>query len=136
MLASEAELKPDRPTVLVVEDEILIRLLVADTLRSQGIYVLEAANAAEALTIIESALPVHVLFTDIRLPGRMDGIGLSKLVRDRRPQIKLIVASSDLPPGYIRQTADVFIFKPYDLDAMVHQVESLLAQSGHAPDRH
>jgi len=134
MLASEAELKPDRPTVLVVEDEILIRLLVADTLRNQGIYVLEAANAAEALTIIESALPVHVLFTDIRLPGRMDGIGLSKLVRDRRPQIKLIVASSDLPPGYIRQTADVFIFKPYDLGAMVHQVETLLAQSGHAPD--
>jgi two-component system, response regulator PdtaR len=133
MLASQVDVKPQRPTVLLVEDEVLIRLLVADELRSQGINVLEASNADEALIILESSLPVHVLFTDIRMPGRMDGIGLTKLARGRRPDIKVIIASSHLPPGYVRDSVDAFIFKPYDLAAIAQQVEKMLVESGNAP---
>jgi CheY-like chemotaxis protein len=133
MLATQIGVNPERPTVLIVEDEVLIRLLMADELRSQGIHVLEASNAEEALTILESALPVQVLFTDIRMPGRLDGIGLTRLARERFPYIKLMLTSSHQPEGYTRESADVFIFKPYDLSAVVRHVEALLAQFGHEP---
>ena len=130
MLATQIGVNPERPTVLIVEDEVVIRLLMADELRSQGIHVLEASNAEEALTILESALPVQVLFTDIRMPGRLDGIGLTRLARERFPHIKLMLTSSQ-PEGYTRESADVFVFKPYDLSAVVRHVEALLAQFGH-----
>jgi CheY-like chemotaxis protein len=64
MLASQTGLKPERPTVLDVEDEVLLRRMIAEELRHQGIHVLEASNADEALTILGSSLPVHLLFTD------------------------------------------------------------------------
>jgi two-component system, response regulator PdtaR len=130
MLASQAELKPEKPTILVVEDEVLIRLEIADELRNRGIHVLEACNAEEALTILESSLPVHVLFTDIRMPGRMDGIGLTRLARERYPELKLMLTSSHQPQQYARDSADVFIAKPYDTVAVVQQVEALLARCG------
>jgi len=133
MLAMPIGVKPERPTVLVVEDEVLIRLSIADELRNQGIHVLEASNADEALTILERALPIQVLFTDIRMPGRLDGLGLSRLARERYPRIKLILTSSHQSQGYARDSADVFVFKPYDLSAVVHQVEALLAQFGLEP---
>jgi two-component system, response regulator PdtaR len=133
MLATQIGAKPERPTVLVVEDEVLIRLLIAEELRNQGIHVLEASHAEEALTVLESTLPVHVLFTDIRMPGRLDGIGLSRLARERYPHIKLMLTSSHQPEGYARASADVFIFKPYDLGAVVRDVEALLAPFGYEP---
>jgi CheY-like chemotaxis protein len=135
MLAVEVGAVPERPTVLLVEDEVLIRLMIADELRGQGIHVVEASNADEALTILESVLPVDLLFTDIRMPGRIDGLGLARLVRERYPEIKRIISSSHQPEGYTRDTADAFIFKPYDLSAVVDQVEKLLAQAGHPPQR-
>jgi len=126
MLASEAGLKPERPTVLVVEDEVLLRLMIAEELRNQGIHVLEASNADEALTILESSLPVHLLFTDIRMPGRLDGAALARLARAHHPQLKLIITSSNRPEGFVRETADAFIAKPYDLQAVVERVKRLL----------
>jgi len=126
MLASQAGLKPQRPTVLVVEDEVLLRLMIAEELRYQGIHVLDASNADEALTILGSSLPVHLLFTDIRMPGRIDGIALARLVRAHYPQLKLIMTSSNQPDGFVRETADVFIAKPYDLHAVVEQAQKLL----------
>lgn len=126
MLASQAGLKPERPTVLVVEDEVLLRLIVAEELRNRGIHVLEASNADEAWTILESPLPVHLLFTDIRMPGRMDGMALAKRARAQYPQLKLIMTSSNQPEGFVRASADGFIAKPYDLHAVVEQVQKLL----------
>jgi len=126
MLASQVGLKPERPTVLVVEDEVLLRLLIAEELRSQGLHVLEASNADEALTILGSSLPVQLLFTDIRMPGRMDGVALARLVRAHYPQLKLIMTSSNQPEGFVWETADAFIAKPYDLHTVVEQVQRLL----------
>jgi CheY-like chemotaxis protein len=127
MLAVPVAAAPERPTVLLVEDEVLIRLMVADELRSQGLHVLEASNAEEALAILESSLQVHLLFTDVRMPGRIDGIALAQLAQARFPQLKLIIASSRRLEGPPR--ADAYLDKPYDLDRMVEEVERLLAQT-------
>lgn len=105
---------------------MLLRLMIAEELRYQGIHVLDASNADEALTILGSSLPVHLLFTDIRMPGRIDGIALARLVRAHYPQLKLIMTSSNRPDGFVRETADVFIAKPYDLHAVVEQAQKLL----------
>ncbi|MGO9848396.1 MAG: response regulator [Methylocella sp.] len=130
-MATEPGATPVRPTVLVVEDEVLIRLVLADRLRDLGIQVLEASNAEEALTILESPLAVHVLFADIRMPGRMDGVGLSRFARKHYPHLKLILTSSHQPENYARASADVFVAKHYDLDTVVQQVETLLIDSGY-----
>jgi two-component system, response regulator PdtaR len=127
MLGVQVAAVPERPTVLLVEDEVLIRLMVADELRSQGLQVLEASNADEALTILESSLSVHLLFTDVRMPGRMDGFALAKLAQARFPRLKLIIASSREPEEALRTPADAFISKPYDLNKVIEQVERILA---------
>ena len=97
MLAVEGGTSPRELTVLLVEDEVLTRLMLADELRSQGLQVLEASNADEALTVLQSSLPVHLLFTDIRMPGEMDGVALAKFAHARFPGIKSIIGSSGQP---------------------------------------
>ena len=130
LLAVVAENALERPTVLLVEDEVLIRLMLADELRSQGLQVLEASNADEALTVLQSSLPVHLLFTDIRMPGRMDGVALAKVAHARFPQIKSIIGSSGRPEQSI-DFANAFLAKPYDLRELADQVRRLLDRSEH-----
>jgi len=130
MLAAEGAASPREPTVLLVEDEVLTRLMLADELRNQGLQVLEASNADEALTVLQSSLPVHLLFTDIRMPGEMDGVALAKLAHARFPQIKSIIGSSGRPES-IDDFADAFLAKPYDLRELIKQVRRLLSESGY-----
>jgi two-component system, response regulator PdtaR len=125
MSAVQVAAAAERPTVLLVEDEVLIRLMVADELRGQGLQVLEASNADEALAILESSPSVHLLFTDVRMPGPIDGIALAKLAQARFPQLKLIIASSR--QLQVSPWADAFLYKPSDLDKMIEEVERLLA---------
>lgn len=121
------------PTILLVEDEVLIRLMIADELRSAGFYVLEASNADEAWEILESALPVDLLFTDIQMPGEMDGIALASRARARNPDLKLIITSGrHLEAGVDAHIgAGEFVSKPYSLRALLAKIESLL---GRTPD--
>ncbi len=126
MQVSSVGAVPATPTVLLVEDEVLIRLMIADELRGRGIHVLEASSADEALTVLESALPVHLLFTDIHLPGAMNGVALANLAHVRYPRLKLIITSSQEPAG--GAVADTFIAKPYDLPVVISRVEALLTQ--------
>jgi DNA-binding NtrC family response regulator len=130
MQAIQAGIVPDKPTVLLVEDEVLIRLMVADELRSQGIQVLEASDAEEAMTVLKSELAVHMLFTDIRMPGRMDGMALARFTREHYPHIKLVVASSQLSAEAVQGLADEFIPKPFDLPRTITKIERLLAEVG------
>jgi CheY-like chemotaxis protein len=129
MAAVQVAVASDKPTVLLVEDEVLIRLMLADELRGQGLQVLEASNADEAATILESSLPVHLLFTDIHMPGRMDGVALARFAQARFPRLKLIIASSRQPDEPVLHIADAFLAKPYDLDDVVEQVGRLLTQT-------
>jgi CheY-like chemotaxis protein len=105
---------PKRPVVLIVEDEFLLRIAAVDMIADAGFEVLEAGNAAEAIAILEARRDITVVFTDIQMPGSMDGLRLAKAVRGRWPPIKIIATSgrphigeTDLPEG------GRFLPKPY-----------------------
>jgi CheY-like chemotaxis protein len=100
--------------VLIVEDEFLLRMDAADMIAAEGFEVLEAANADQAIEILEARRDISVVFTDIQLPGSMDGLKLARAVRGRWPPIKIIATSghvhvgeTDLPEG------GRFLAKPY-----------------------
>jgi len=104
----------NRPVVLIVEDELLLRMDAADVIRAGGFEVLEAANADDAIEILEIRPDISVVFTDIQMPGSMDGLKLARAVRGRWPPIKIVATSGlvdvgekDLPEG------GRFLPKPY-----------------------
>lgn len=104
-----------RPVVLIVEDEFLIRLHAAQIIEEAGFDVIEASNADEAISILEVRSDITVLFTDIQMPGSMDGLKLAAAVKGRWPPIKIVATSgvvnvrpNDLPKG------GRFLPKPYD----------------------
>ena len=103
-----------RPVILVVEDEFLLRMDAAEMVAAAGFTVVEAANADEAIEILEARSDIAVIFTDIQMPGAMDGLRLVRAVRGRWPPIKIVatsgqlaVADVDLPEG------GRFLPKPY-----------------------
>lgn len=115
----------DVPVVLLVEDEPLVRLVVAELLLEADFRVIEAANATEALTVLDSGLAVDVLFADVDMPPGINGYALAHEVRERWPAVEILVTSGrhwpgegDLPAGA------VFIAKPCPTDAMVLHVGS------------
>ena len=117
-----------RIAVLVVEDEALVRLDIADYLSRQGFEVHEAASADDAIAILETVPMIRLLFTDIDMPGSMDGLKLSAAVRDRWPPVHIIVTSghravdiAELPDG------SVFFAKPYQPPDIAKSIHDLLA---------
>jgi CheY-like chemotaxis protein len=103
------------PAVLIVEDEPLVRLRAMQTIEDAGFEVIEAADADEAIRMLESRNDIRVVFTDIQMPGSMDGLKLAHAIRNRWPPIKIIVTSGrghvgeqDLPEG------GRFFAKPYE----------------------
>ena len=115
------------PTVLVVEDEAILLFSITDDLRDAGFVVLEATNAAAAIFILETSPEISILFTDIDMPGSMDGLRLSAAVRERWPPVKILVTSGktrieagDLPLG------GRFLPKPYTPDHVVSSLRELL----------
>lgn len=116
-----------RPTILVVEDEILIRFFVAEELRAQGNLVLEAANAEEALALLRSRLEVDLLLTDVRMPGTLDGAALARQVRQHYPRVKIVVVSGHLHAGELTADVDGFFVKPVDIPRLARHIQALLA---------
>jgi CheY-like chemotaxis protein len=103
-----------RPVVLIVEDEFLLRIDAAEVIGAAGFEVIEAANADEAIEVLEARGDIMVVFTDIQMPGSMDGLKLARAVRGRWPPIKIVATSghlnvgeTDLPEG------GRFLPKPY-----------------------
>lgn len=114
-----------RATVLVVEDEGLVRLMVVDSLREQGYSVLEARSGDQAVSLLRGGALVDLVFTDVRMPGPIDGITLAQIINSEFPAIKVIIASghiSSLPAGL----ADGLFNKPYDLTSVALKIEKLL----------
>lgn len=120
---SAPEFMGKRAIVLIVEDEPIVRFCAAEMLGGEGFEVLEAAGADQALDILESRGDVAILFTDIEMPGSMDGSALAILVQRRWPAIRIVVTS-----GRVRPTMDelpplaLFLPKPY----MPHQLVAAL----------
>ena len=106
------------PTVLLVEDEVLISRLVAAALSERGFIVHETATADEALRYMHSGGDVDVLFTDVNLPGSMDGAELTLRARELRPDLPIVYASGRYQPTDIGALVprSVFVSKPYDPD--------------------
>jgi CheY-like chemotaxis protein len=84
-----------RPVVLVVEDEFLVRMAAIGMVEEAGFEAVEAADADEAIAILEARPDIHVVFTDIRMPGSMDGLKLATYVRGKWPPIKIVATSGD-----------------------------------------
>jgi CheY-like chemotaxis protein len=113
------------PAILLVEDEVVLRALLAEELRFAGMTVIEAANADEAWAFLETGGHAALLFSDVAMPGSMDGIGLMKRVRERFPAIKVIITSGNLGPRDMREF-DSFVQKPYSFTKAVATAAALL----------
>jgi DNA-binding NtrC family response regulator len=124
----EPEAKLREPTVLVAEDEVLIRAMVAQHLRCAGFRIIEASNAHEAIDILSSGESVDVLFTDVRMVDDKDGIRLAQWVDRNHPAIRIVFGTGettliDAVPG-----ARLFS-KPYDLQDVETHIRGLLSDS-------
>ena len=118
-----------RPVVLIVEDEFLLRMDAVDMIAAAGFEVVEAANADAAIEILEARRDITVVFTDIQMPGSMDGLKLARAVRGRWPPIKIIATSGlvnvgekDLPEG------GRFLLKPYDPKVLADVLRELTGE--------
>ena len=124
------------PVILLVEDEVLIRIFEADLLQDAGFEVIEAANADEALRELENRPDVQVLFTDIHMPGTLGGLELACRVHERWPGIELLIASGRLRlgPDEIPDSAR-FLSKPFEPRHLIQQLWELAVRHhrGSAP---
>jgi|SRR6185437_2572209 CheY-like chemotaxis protein len=120
------------PAVLVVEDEVLIRMSIADSLEEAGFTVYEAANADQAIKLLEVHQDIRVLFTDIDMPGSMDGLRLAEAVRNRWPPVKIIITSGHVKIRQEELPVDGHFFaKPYDAALVVSAMRNLVGPKRH-----
>ena len=116
--------------VLVVEDEMLLRMRAVDMVEDAGYTSVEAVDADEAVAILESRSDIALMFTDIQMPGSMDGLRLAHAVRERWPPIKIILVSGQLQPATIDIPADSrFYGKPLEAKEMIAEMQNMI---GHA----
>ena len=118
---------PIMPRVLVVEDEFLIRMLVADHLRAEGFTVVEALNGDEAIAILTAGALVDLVFTDVRMPGAADGMALLEFVKRTQPELPVLMTSGHLEPqlAYAGGAAQ-FLPKPCDPEAVIDAIRAAL----------
>ncbi len=116
-----------RPVVLLVEDEPFIRMATADALEEAGFEVVETVDAQAAQEVLLRRTDIRVLFTDVRMPGPMDGLALASFVRSRWPHISVVITSGHLEPGSATMPEEaVFLAKPYGDQAPARAIRSLL----------
>jgi CheY-like chemotaxis protein len=113
--------------VLVVEDEMLLRMRTVDMVEDAGFTSIEAVDADEAVAILESRSDIALLFTDIQMPGSMDGLKLAHAVHERWPPIKIILVSGQLRLANIDIPADSRFFgKPLEANEMIVEMQSMI----------
>lgn len=136
-IGAPPEYRPTRPgngaekqaTILVVEDEVLTRVASADYLRSCGYRVLEASSGVEAQTLFTSGEPIRVLFTDVQLPGGLDGFSLANWVAQKHPHVRIIMASASPEVGKKVEDREVgrpFLAKPYAFEVLLFHIRRLI----------
>jgi two-component sensor histidine kinase/DNA-binding NarL/FixJ family response regulator len=115
------------PNVLVVEDEMLLRMRAVDMVEDAGFSAVEAVNADEALAILESRSDISILFSDIQMPGTMDGLKLAHAVHDRWPNIKIILVSGQVQPSDTDKPVDSRFFgKPLEMHTMISELKEMV----------
>jgi CheY-like chemotaxis protein len=116
-----------KPVVLIVEDEHLIRMLAVAAFLDEGFIVLEAEHAADALLIQGGDVRVQVLFTDVNMPGVMNGIDLAERLKALTPDLHVIITSALPVLRPVDHLPATFISKPYDIEAVCQAAVGLLA---------
>jgi CheY-like chemotaxis protein len=111
--------------ILLVEDEALLRLDMADGLRACGFTVKEASNADEAREILDTDGELDVVITDVQMPGTMDGVGLARFICEERPDLKVAIVSGAWRPGADAPAVAAFLPKPVLPAAIAQLVERL-----------
>lgn len=129
-IESDEPASASQPTILVVEDEVLIRMAVSDYLRECGFRVVEAGSADEAVEVLKADTAVDIVFSDVNMPGSLDGFGLAQWIRRERPRLKVILTS-----GVSRKAKEAgdlceespFLDKPYHHGDLERHIRQLLA---------
>src|ERR1700737_705579 len=112
---------------LVVEDEMVLRMRAVDIVEDAGFCPVEAINADEAISILESRSDISLLFTDIQMPGSMDGLKLAHAVHDRWPSIKIILVSGHVQPSDAERPANSRFFgKPLGVEHMITELQAMV----------
>jgi two-component sensor histidine kinase/CheY-like chemotaxis protein len=115
------------PNVLIVEDEMVLRMRAVDIVEDAGFRAVEAVNADQAMSILESRSDISLLFTDIQMPGSMDGLKLAHAVHDRWPAIKIILVSGQVNPSDAERPADSRFFgKPLSVEQMITELQAMV----------
>lgn len=119
---------PVRPTILVVEDELLVRMCAASCLEEAGFDVIEAADGEEARCAFDARGDIALLFTDVDMPGPVDGLSLARELRRRRPRLPMIITTGKVIPREDQMpSGGHFLAKPYVPGRLAHVVGQALA---------
>lgn len=116
-------------TVLVVENEILVRMAIAGYLRECGYRVLEVSNGSEAKTVLAADTPVDLVFAEVDLPGDVGGFALARWIRQERPGVEIILTSGNAAMARLAADAcdrDSFLGKPYSHEQLIRLIRQLL----------
>lgn len=115
------------PNVLVVEDEMILRMRAVDIVEDAGFRPIEAVNADEAMSILESRSDISLLFTDIQMPGSIDGLKLAHAVHERWPSIKIILVSGQVKPSDAERPENSRFFgKPLGVEQMIAELQAMV----------
>jgi CheY-like chemotaxis protein len=122
-----------KPTVLLVEDVLLVRILIAELLRERGFDVIEAADGEQAVRVLQADSPIRVILSDIYMPNTaLDGVGLARWVRSHRPDLKVILGSgvvSTLDPGDAAFHEGPLLRKPYKQEELERRLRAVLGEA-------
>jgi two-component system, response regulator PdtaR len=123
----------DHPTILVAEDDDLLRMYASELLEENGYTVVEADNAEEALKVMERRKDVRLLFTDIQMPPGCDGLELARQVHTRWPDVLLVITSGQVQPTKAEIADDGrFIRKPYRAKELLGEIDDSIKEDDHA----
>jgi DNA-binding NtrC family response regulator len=118
-------------TILIVEDEAMLRITLVEYLTDCGFHVVEAANADEAVLILAKPdIAIDIVFTDVRMPGSLDGFGLAKWVRENRPALPVLIASGNVGIANLAHElceGEKLFAKPYNLDEIEGHIRQTIA---------
>jgi two-component system, response regulator PdtaR len=117
--------KTHMPLVLVVEDEIFLRYVTAEYLEDCGFSVLQAANADEAVGLLQRNRDVGAVFSDIQMPGSMNGLGLAHWITQTLPGVKVLLTSGQILPAAARKWT--LLAKPYDMAEVERRLREMTA---------
>lgn len=127
MTPQDDRIPPADPSlyVLVVEDEPIVRMAAMDMVSDAGFVAIEARNATEAVIILEQRPDIRIVFTDIDMPGGLDGTKLAAAIRDRWPPIEIILTSGNLKPAAeMMPPRSIFLPKPYTSNQLISSISS------------